>query len=226
MINTKINTLTLDIETVPCTDIECYCSRFEVPALMAYSECLKQHEARKEECKKQGIKLDSHAPEKPKLKSEKPGLHWATGRVACIGLKEGGKPAMCIMESTEEKTLWRAYEILKDLHPFKIITFNGHSFDFPFLIVRAAKYGIPMSSYLTMNRYDRNHVDIYDVMGNKFTTNGRLAEYAHVFDCFEKIYDSGANVEELWNAGKFDDIAKHCIGDVEVTEIIYNKLFP
>jgi uncharacterized protein YprB with RNaseH-like and TPR domain len=44
----------------------------------------------------------------------------------------------------------------------RFITFNGRSFDAPFLIVRSAVHRIKPSVNLIPNRYDKYHIDLFD----------------------------------------------------------------
>ena len=79
----------------------------------------------------------------------------------------------------------------------KIITFNGKSFDIPFIKIRAAILGIQIPP-LSSRKYETDrHFDVREILTN-FGANqkGTLKEWSIVFGC-EPPKDSGKDIHLL-----------------------------
>jgi 3'-5' exonuclease len=93
----------------------------------------------------------------------------------------------------------------------KIISFNGRSFDIPFIMIRSAFQKIKPSRNLMKNRYDSSlHVDLLE----QFTFYGitkkfNLDFYCHAFgiESPKEKGITGMDVKELYKAGRIKDIA-------------------
>ncbi|MCX8207411.1 MAG: hypothetical protein N3G75_06225, partial [Methanothrix sp.] len=72
---------------------------------------------------------------------ESPGLHPCTARIIAVGLKLlGDEPVVFI--NTEREVLESTKLYIESVRPTRFITFNGTSFDFPMLRLRAAALGV------------------------------------------------------------------------------------
>jgi hypothetical protein len=161
----------------------------------------------------------------PNKKLNKPGLHWLTGRVFCICIKPLGKPVMTFCDEDENAILSAFYEYLLTLKPVNLVTFNGHSFDIPFLYMRGLVHGLDFSSLLPRDKWSRLHMDLYEHLGGKWGLNAKLAEICWMLG-IDRIYGTGGEVQDLYDNKDFQKIIEHCTGDVEAVEQLYNRLFP
>lgn len=103
---------------------------------------------------------------------------------------------------------------------FKIfITFNGRGFDCSFLMLRSAILGIkPSRDLMEYNRAKREpHIDLLD----EFTFFGIARKFSLDFYCKAFNIESpksrgitGHDINQLFNDGKFRDIAQYCMYDI------------
>jgi len=108
------------------------------------------------------------------------------------------------------------------------VTFNGRRFDGPFLMLRSASLGIPVTKNLAGYRYAlRPHTDLLDVL----TFFGASRKWNLDFACKafgiaspkEQGMD-GFSVGPYYRAGKLREIVLYCRRDVEATARLYQKL--
>lgn len=156
-------------------------------------------------------------------KASKGGLHFLTGRLVCAGVKPVGcLPA--VFADEEEALIFEGLTLyLEEFKPSRIITFNGKAFDLPFLRFRGLLHGYDMTQYLPYERFAKNHFDVYEEVGGKWSMNATLAEYAWFFGV-DVIEHSGAEVARQYRKGDWDGIVAHNKGDLEATEIVYKRL--
>jgi DNA polymerase elongation subunit (family B) len=123
-------------------------------------------------------------------------------------------------------------EILKsfwnDIDRFdQFITFNGRSFDCPFLMMRSAILGIPSSRNLLPYRYDASlHCDLLD----QLTFYGSIRKYNLDFYCKAFGIESpkshgitGLDLGSLFAEKKFREIAEYCRGDLVATAELFRR---
>jgi hypothetical protein len=107
----------------------------------------------------------------------------------------------------------------------QIVTFNGRSFDGPFLMVRSAVNGIRSGRNLVPYRYGDDHIDLYDRLG--YFGAVRRTMSLHMWCQAFGIPSSKANgitgleVPALYGNGRYDDIARYCMDDVRATEQLW-----
>ncbi len=110
----------------------------------------------------------------------------------------------------------------------RFVTFNGRCFDGPFLMLRSASLGIPVTKNLAGYRYAlRPHTDLLDVI----TFFGASRKWNLDFACKafgiaspkEQGMD-GFSVGPYYRAGRLRDIALYCRRDVEATAQLFQKL--
>jgi 3'-5' exonuclease len=113
------------------------------------------------------------------------------------------------------------------------ITFNGRSFDVPFLMVRSAVHGIRPTKDLMRGRYlyqqdpQAVHIDLYDQLSfyGALRRKGSLHLWSRAFG-IESPKASGVtgdDVGRLFSEKKYLDIAKYNVGDIVATKKLYEK---
>jgi 3'-5' exonuclease len=111
-------------------------------------------------------------------------------------------------------------------HYGQFITFNGRSFDCPFVMLRSALLGIRSGRNLVGYRYSTNeHCDLLE----QFSFYGAFRKYNLDFYCKSfgikspKGEISGLDMGPLFHAGRFRDIAEYCLGDVRATAELFER---
>ncbi len=107
------------------------------------------------------------------------------------------------------------------------VTFNGRSFDCPFLMVRSALLGVRPSRNLVPYRYSTTpHCDLLD----QLTFYGASRRFSLDFYCRAFGIPSpkaggvtGLDLGPLYREGRFREIARYCIGDVIATAELYQR---
>lgn len=125
---------------------------------------------------------------------------------------------------------WRYYE-----QP-TFVTFNGRGFDLPLMELAAYRFGIPVPEWFNLadksylqnrNRYNlQSHMDLHEVLTNFGSTwfRGGLNLAAMLLDKPGKIDVKGDMVQELYAAGKSDEISEYCRCDVLDTYYVFLRL--
>jgi DNA polymerase elongation subunit (family B) len=115
-----------------------------------------------------------------------------------------------------------------------VVTYNGRSFDLPFLLHRSVVFGIKPCVELMKYRYLSHqtrpfHVDLleeltwYGAMGKRPSLH--LFCRAYGIDSPKQTDACGDNITELFQHKKFRDIAQYNAGDVYATAKLYDKWF-
>ncbi|MBP1653780.1 MAG: 3'-5' exonuclease, PolB [Bacteroidetes bacterium] len=119
-------------------------------------------------------------------------------------------------------------EFWKTILPYgQFITFNGRSFDCPFVMLRSAALGVKPSRNLMPYRYSANeHCDLLDQLtfygaSRKFNLDFYCKAFGIRSPKAEGI--SGHDVAALHAAGRFRDIATYCMGDVKATAQLFHR---
>lgn len=111
-------------------------------------------------------------------------------------------------------------------HYDQFITFNGRTFDCPFVMLRSAILGVVPSRNLVPYRYDTKiHCDLLDQLSfyaavKKFNLDFYCKAFGIKSPKSEGI--TGLDLGDLFRAGKYRDIANYCIGDVIATGELFN----
>lgn len=131
----------------------------------------------------------------------------------------------------EKQMLDQFWKLADKYHHF--ITFNGRSFDAPFLMVRSAVHGIRPSKDLMRARYlyqqhpEAVHIDLYDQLSFYGATRrkGSLHLWSRLFGIESPKAGgvTGDDVGRLFKEGKYLDIAKYNVGDLRATSALYEK---
>ena len=113
----------------------------------------------------------------------------------------------------------------------RCVTFNGRTFDGPFLSVRSAVHGLSPSKNLLGYRYSmETHVDLWRVLtfpGRRVPRSGPSLHAACVAFGIpspksEEMH--GYAVGDLYRQGRLREIADYCRKDVEATAALYRRL--
>lgn len=112
----------------------------------------------------------------------------------------------------------------------KFITFNGRTFDCPFIMIRSAINRIKPTRDLLPNRYSGQHIDLLDQLTFYGTSKRRFS-----LDMWCKTFGikspkspnekgeaiTGNDVKRLFQSGRYIDIARYCLRDLLATKELY-----
>lgn len=129
----------------------------------------------------------------------------------------------------EAEILSKFWELAKFHDTF--VTFNGRSFDVPFLMVRSAIHKIKPTKDLMSNRYlssqkfAAKHIDLFDQLSfySAFRNAGGLHLWSRAFGIKSPKEDgvSGDEVAKLFDEKRYLDIARYNVRDVLATRDLY-----
>ncbi len=115
----------------------------------------------------------------------------------------------------------------------RFITFNGRSFDGPFLTVRSAIHGISPSKNLVGKRYEvLAAIDLLEILTFQGAVDRLQSPSLHAAcTAFgipspktEEVH--GYTVDDFYRQGRLREIAEYCRRDVEATAELYRRLEP
>lgn len=175
---------------------------------------------------------------------EELGISPLTGRIISIGVlnPETGKGAayyqqqngeteetdgnMTLVPCQDEKDILRRFWEVAT-HYDQFITFNGHSFDVPYLTIRSAALKVKPTKNLIGNRYwDKPHLDVYDRLTNfgavRFKRSLHLWCMAFGINSSKGGEVDGPEVAQFFKDKKCREIAKYCYDDLVATKELYD----
>ncbi len=130
---------------------------------------------------------------------------------------------------SEKEMLVRFWAIVEKYDTF--VTFNGRSFDVPFLMIRSAIHGIRPSKNLLANRYlnyqpgNSRHIDLLDQLSfyGALRRKGSLHLWCEAFGIESPKAQGvdGDDVKGLFEGGKSDVIARYNARDIVATTKLY-----
>jgi hypothetical protein len=129
---------------------------------------------------------------------------------------------------SEKEILEKFWELAKKYENF--VTFNGRSFDLPFILIRSLVHKIKPSKDLMSNRYlfsqkyGAKHIDLLDQLCfyGASQRKGNLHLFCRALGIVSpKGEVSGDDVGKLFQEKKFLDIAKYNVGDLKATSELY-----
>lgn len=178
------------------------------------------------------VKIAADLKKKAAEQEDDFGLDWDLNRIAAIGFHVVGETDpevyLCSDEFEERehlKMLWSFYTYGRT----RFITFNGHRFDLPGLIMRSLYLDVkhPELEIPAPWKTD-SHVDLYQ----KFSVNGArdrkdvkgLKFYANRLGI--PVYDdiTGADVAACVKAGEWEKVKNHCLFDLDLTRALAERL--
>jgi hypothetical protein len=113
----------------------------------------------------------------------------------------------------------------------RFVSFNGRSFDGPFLSVRSAVHGIPPSRNLVGKRFEfASAVDLMEVLtfqgavsrDQTPTLHAACVAFGIPSPKTEEVH--GYTVDEFYRQGRLREIADYCRRDVEATAELFRRL--
>lgn len=126
----------------------------------------------------------------------------------------------------EKALLAEFWKAIARFHRF--VTFNGRTFDGPFLMLRSAALGIPVTKNLVGYRYSvKPHTDLLDVIsffGASRKWNLDFACKAFGIESPKEHGMDGYSVGPYYRAGRLREIALYGRRDVEATASLFRKL--
>ena len=140
-------------------------------------------------------------------------------------------PVSFVTFPDEQEMLAAFWETAK--HYANVVTFNGRSFDVPFLYLRSAQFNIPISrkDWLGYRFQTQPHCDLADQL-TFYNVSGRegaarkfnLDSYCKAFgiDSPKSHGITGYDVSQLIAAGRRREVAEYCLGDVLATNRLYH----
>jgi DNA polymerase elongation subunit (family B) len=143
----------------------------------------------------------------------------------------GGAPEMSadglveFVPGTEPEILTEFWKTVGRYGQF--ITFNGRTFDCPFLMLRSAILNIKPTRNLMPYRYSANeHCDLLDQLTfygafRKFTLDFYCRSFGIQSPKAEGI--SGGDVRPMFLSGNYRAIAEYCLGDVRATAELFDR---
>jgi len=103
----------------------------------------------------------------------------------------------------------------------KFITFNGRTFDCPFILIRTAVHQLKPSRDLMPNRYQDTHIDLFDRLTFFGASKRRfnLDIWCRTLGIKSPKSDgiTGNDIKSLFDKGLYKDIAQYCAGDLRAT---------
>ena len=199
------------------------------------------------------IKKDSESEEEyvKALEELKSGLGFSplTGQIVAIGVLDYDKnqgvvyfqaPGENLKEFQEENITFKPCSEKEMLENFwkgaekynEFITFNGRSFDAPFLAVRSAVHKIKTSKdlmsnrYLNSQRFGATHIDLFDQLTFYGATRrkGGLHLWCRAFGIISPKAQgvTGDDVAQLFKEKKYKEIARYNVGDLNATKELYD----
>ena len=131
---------------------------------------------------------------------------------------------------TEKEMLESFWEGAKKYGEF--VSFNGRSFDAPFLMIRSAIHGVRPTVDLMQGRYlyqqrDAKHIDLLDQLTfyGASAKKGSLHLWSRAFGIKSPKANgvSGDDVGRLFKEKKFKEIARYNTGDLIATKELYSR---
>ena len=109
----------------------------------------------------------------------------------------------------------------------QFVTFNGRTFDCPFLMLRSAILGVKPTRNLMTYRYSAGeHCDLLEQLSyygafRKFSLDFYCRSFGIRSPKSEGV--SGQDVDPLFRAGRYQEIAEYCLRDVRATVQLFQK---
>ncbi len=104
----------------------------------------------------------------------------------------------------------------------RFITFNGRSFDCPFIMIRSAINRIKPTRELIPNRYSDIHIDLLEQLTFYGAAKRRfsLDMWCRTFNIKSPKSDgiTGYDVKAIFDSGRYIEIARYCVGDLIATK--------
>jgi predicted PolB exonuclease-like 3'-5' exonuclease len=106
-----------------------------------------------------------------------------------------------------------------------VVSFNGKSFDIPFIVMRSLIHGIPARIELTKSYVLQPHLDLYELLGKHSGGPSKLDVvcWALGVESPKGVMD-GSMVAPAYDRGEYERIAEYNAHDVRATGEVYRKV--
>ncbi len=143
-----------------------------------------------------------------------------------IRVLDGGPEKIC-------RNFWNGWSIYRKP---TLVTFNGRCFDMPLLELMAFRYGVPIPDWFVsgLRSYEQpryrfnlnNHFDLCDYLTNSGATffTGGLNLAAKILHKPGKLETKGDMVQDMYDAGRLEDIHSYCRCDVLDTYFVFLRI--
>ncbi len=155
--------------------------------------------------------------------SEKGAVYYQNAQTDARRIQEEG---VCYIPCSEKEILEHFWKQIERFDQF--VTFNGRTFDCPFVMIRSAIHGIECCRNLLPYRYSSSvHVDLadqlsfYDAFRRKFPLH--LWCQALGVESPKTGGIDGHRVSDFFSLGHYLDIARYCLKDVRATRELFWK---
>lgn len=130
----------------------------------------------------------------------------------------------------DEGAMLDAFWKITAKYPGRVITWNGRSFDVPFIYMRSAVNRVLPTRNIMGNRYNiRDHCDLMEIVafnGATNISNYTLQAHAEAFGINHPGWNRKRSISETYREGMVEDIARYCMDDVRATAELYARLRP
>ncbi|HLK86146.1 MAG TPA: 3'-5' exonuclease [Candidatus Binataceae bacterium] len=133
-----------------------------------------------------------------------------------------------------EEALAREFWARAERFPGCLVTFNGRRFDFPVLELAALRYGIAAPAHFAEGanspraRYaGERHLDLFDYLTNFGASGpmrGGMDLLLKMIGLPGKMEIDGAQVQDLYDQGRLDEIHRYCRNDVVQTYFLFLRV--
>ena len=171
---------------------------------------------------KDPAKIEAQKEAKKKKFMAELGLDSNFGKIVCIGFAND-EIEHTFTGDDERALLGQAWAMLEDYD--EIVGFNSKNFDLPWLLRRSWYCGVePTNKYDLLPYRTQNHYDLRLLLshGNRMA-KGKLWQFVKIKLGID-IFGEGSEVQAMYDAGKFDEIAEHCLDDVKATWKLFKTM--
>ncbi len=158
--------------------------------------------------------------------SNKGAVYFQTPGDLLLPFEEDGIRFEC---GTEKEILEKFWNAIKTYDQF--VTFNGRTFDCPFIMIRSAVNKVKPTRDLMPNRYNSGHIDLMDQLSFYGASKRRFS-----LDMWCKTFGikspkapnesgeviTGREVKDLFKSKRHVDIARYCAGDLKATKELFS----
>lgn len=142
------------------------------------------------------------------------------GRVTCISTYNlDNNQIKSFADIDEFKVLKEFWEYVDSLNCPTLVTFNGSSFDIPYIIHRSVVRRQSISRYKQLDL--RQTVNSFFLSYDK-KVKGNLAYWASVLGIVQKT-PPGSHMIALFMENKIDEIKCHCEEDIMITKALFDR---
>jgi len=139
-------------------------------------------------------------------------------RITMIGLGCDGK-YYGITDPDERVMLRKFARYLRGLKEYRIISYNGNSFDVPYLFSRIIFHNLKFPNIID------KHLDLrrFLNLGNGFK-KGTLNDFGQLISMKKIENTDGKTAIKLWNENRISELKKYCLQDIRITEGLLSRI--